>query len=125
MMFAPSVSSNAIKPLRRNVLIFVAVSTTLICIGIVGGAIFLRQLRTQLYSQQDESARRNAEAMAHILERDLQSGRPPQEVVKLLQDSTRGIGMESEFLCLFDNNGVLLSHPNPDMVGHSKATLEV
>src|SRR5277367_2748369 len=106
MSITPSMSSSAIKPLRRFVLIFLVVTTTLICIGIVGDAIFLRQLRTQLFSQQDESARRNAEAMAHILERDLQSGRPAEEVIKLLQDATSGIGKESEFLCLFDNSGV-------------------
>lgn len=117
--------SHAIARPFRDSLIFGVVSVALMGIGLTGGAILLRQLRTQLYVEQAESARRNAEAMAHLLERDVQSGLSAGEVIGRLQAATIGMGAETEFLCLLDDKGVLLSHPNPSMLGMSKANILV
>jgi C4-dicarboxylate-specific signal transduction histidine kinase len=123
--FGHVTSADGIRQPRHHLLIFLVMSAALIGVGLGGGAIFLRQLRTQLFFEQAESARRNAEAMAHILERDLKSGQPAEEVIDRLQTATQGMAAETEFLCLFDENGVLLSHPNQEMVGRSKGALQM
>lgn len=110
---------------RRDAAILLIVCAALIGIGLAGGALLLEQLRTQLHLQQAEAARRNAEAMARILARDLRNGGSASEVIDRLRTATRGMGDESEFLCLLDERGVLLSHPNPQMIGLSKAAFQV
>lgn len=104
---------------------FTVVTAVLFGVGLVGGAILLSRVKEQLYAQQVASQRRNAEAMARILARDLAAGQSETAVIAQLQAATEGMGRESEFLCLLDRDGRLLSHPDPRMVGMSKSSLAV
>jgi signal transduction histidine kinase len=110
---------------RRDIVTFIVVTAALVGVGLVGGALLLRRVQSQLYTQQSASERRNAEAMARILVRDLRSGQPEAAVIARLQAVTEGMAQESDFLCLIDHDGRLLSHPNPSMVGMSKAAMAI
>ena len=106
---------------RRGWLTFFMICAGLIVVGVVGGALLIEHVKHQLYSQQAKAERLQTEAMSRLLERELTAGRSPAEVIAQLQSATRGMTGEGNFICLFDQNGVLLSHPNPQMVGMSKA----
>ena len=110
---------------RREVLMFTVVTAVLVGVGVVGGAVLLGRVKSQLYAQQAESQRRNAEAMARLVARDLGAGQPTAEVIARIQAATEGMGGENDFLCLLDRDGRLLSHPDPRMVGMSKAGMLV
>ncbi len=108
---------------RRVILTFLLVCAGLVIVGLVGGALLIERVKRQHYALQADAERRQTEAMSRMLERELQNGHSPAEVVAHLQAATLGMTGEGNFICLFDQNGVLLSHPNPKMIGMSKAAM--
>lgn len=121
----PESAPNTESSSKRSLLTFLVLCLALLAVGLAGGSIALRRLRIQLYGIQAESERRHAESMSHVLERDLETGKSPAETIARLQAATLGMGGETDFLCLLDEHGKLLSHPNPSMVGRSKAAWQV
>ncbi len=106
---------------RRSWFTFFLICAGLVAVGVGGGALLIERVKHQLYSQHAESERLQTEAMSRLLERELSAGRTAGEVIAQLQSATREMRADGNFICLFDQNGVLLTHPNPQMVGMSKA----
>ena len=114
-------SGESPRAFRRAWLTFLVVCAGLSAVGVVGGALLIERVKTQLYDQQAESERRSAQAMARVVERELQAGRPAAEVIARFQAVAHESSGQGNFLCLLDQTGVLLTHPDPAMVGMSKA----
>ncbi|WP_246073419.1 LytR/AlgR family response regulator transcription factor [Dinghuibacter silviterrae] len=64
-----------------------------------------------------ESGRRETREIGRLLEEQLDNGQPPQKVIDNLQQSIVNTDAQSEFVCMYDTNGIELCHPDPALVG--------
>lgn len=73
--------------------------------------------KTQVWNSKMESGERESREVAKLIEKELESGIPPQKVIEHLQQSIANTDAQSEFLCMYDENGIQLCHPDPALIG--------
>jgi hypothetical protein len=64
-----------------------------------------------------ESGRRETREVGRMLERQLQTGLTPQQVIDNLEQSIVNTDAQSEFICMYNTAGIELCHPDPALVG--------
>jgi sensor histidine kinase regulating citrate/malate metabolism len=64
-----------------------------------------------------ESGERESREVAKLLEKELENGIPPQKVIENLQQSIANTDAQTEFLCMYDEKGIQLCHPDPALIG--------
>lgn len=111
------------KKYRLALLTFLAVAMAIMAVGLIGGSALLSFVEEQYVELQYEANKRRAEASARMLNQYIQSGASPDEAIARFQAAIEGTGDQQGFLCLIDQRGKLLSHPDPGMVGLSGAAL--
>lgn len=65
-----------------------------------------------------ESAKLQAREISVLLQFQIESGLTKETVIQNLQKTVQNSSTEMGFICMIDWSGVLLSHPNPEKVGH-------
>lgn len=70
-----------------------------------------------LLEQKIESGQREVRELGILLEQQLQAGISSLKVIENLQNSIQNTDVQSEFVCMYNTEGVELCHPNPSMVG--------
>ena len=93
---------------------------TLIILAFVFYAAYhltFQTLTNQLVQQQIELAKNQADLVARILATQLSDGTPQSKVQSDLQKSIQNFSTDDSFICMFDQNGQEICHPNPKKVG--------
>ncbi|CAL1519083.1 hypothetical protein MMC2321_02828 [Chitinophaga sp. MM2321] len=73
--------------------------------------------REKLWSTKLASGEREAREIAHLLEQQLNSGLTQQQVINNLQRSIENTDVKSDFICMYNQKGIELCHPNPALIG--------
>ena len=70
-----------------------------------------------LLMQKTESGQREVRELGILLEQQLQAGIPSFKVIENLQQSIQNTDVQSEFVCMYNIEGIELCHPDPSFIG--------
>ncbi|WP_449435838.1 hypothetical protein [Pedobacter steynii] len=70
-----------------------------------------------LFKQKTESGQREIRELGILLEQQLHAGISSLKVIENLQQSIQNTDVQSEFVCMYNTNGIELCHPNPSLIG--------
>ncbi|RZK68125.1 MAG: LytTR family transcriptional regulator [Pedobacter sp.] len=102
---------------RLHILLFVTVSVTVMLISYISFRYLYLGAAEKLWASKMESGARESREIGRLLEQQLQSGLAQEKVIHNLQESIENTDTQSEFICMYDKNGVELCHPNPALIG--------
>ena len=103
--------------IRRFTVTLLLVSVAVLTVGLIGSFIVLWRVERQLLAHQAQSAEREAAIIARFVDRDLSDGASANQTIGRVQSALKGTGTQADFLCLLDQDGRVLSHPDPGMIG--------
>ncbi len=75
------------------------------------------QAVNQLLSQQVETSKNQANLIANFLAEQIATGKELEKVKQELQASIENTSTENSFVCMFDDSGVEVCHPNKEKIG--------
>ncbi|HEY8893939.1 MAG TPA: LytTR family transcriptional regulator, partial [Niastella sp.] len=104
---------------KTRLYIFTFTGITLIIL-LVGTGVFrylYKSAKEELWRSKMESGRRETRELGRMLEQQLQNGISPQKVIDNLQQSILNTDVQSEFICMYDTQGIELCHPDPAKIG--------
>lgn len=78
---------------------------------------FYTSARETLLDQKIQSGQREIRELGILLEQMLQAGIPSVDVINNLQQSILNTDFQSEFVCMYNTDGIELCHPDPSLVG--------
>ncbi len=97
---------------------FIGVLIGSLGLGATGLFVLLKYVEHSFLDQQIQAQARQASQVTHLLEYGLASGHDPSSVAQQLQDQLAMMAYtDTDFLCLLDPNGEVISHPNEDHIG--------
>jgi len=96
---------------------FLGISLTVLLVSIISFRYIYGSAKTQLWKSKMESGRRECREIGKLLEQQLQNGVPPAKVIDQLQQSIVNTDAQSEFVCMYNREGIELCHPNPSLIG--------
>lgn len=105
------------KKTKLYIFTFTGISLIVFLVGIGVFRYFYNSAKEALWNSKMESGRRETREVGRMLEQQLQNGIPPQKVIDNLQQSILNTDVQSEFLCMYNRQGIELCHPNPSLVG--------
>jgi PAS domain S-box-containing protein len=86
----------------------------------IGLFVVLQHVETLFLDQQIQAQAYQAAQVAGLLERELTRGKAPSVVVQQLQERLVSTpATDTDFLCLLDRSGLVISHPYPDRIGQA------
>ena len=71
----------------------------------------------KLISQQIETSKNEAKLISKLLEQQLLDGKNKQKVKENFQKSIENAPIDNSFVCMFDDTGVEICHPNKEKIG--------
>jgi uncharacterized membrane protein YhdT len=86
-------------------------------ISIISFKYIYSSAKAQLWKSKMESGQRECREIGKLLEQQLQNGMPSAKVIDQLQQSIVNTDAQSEFVCMYNREGIELCHPNPALVG--------
>jgi hypothetical protein len=105
------------KKTRLYIFTFTGISLIVVLVGIGVFRYFYNSAKDELWSSKMESGRRETHELGRMLEQQLQYGISPQKVIDNLQQSILNTDVQSEFICMYNTQGIQLCHPDPALVG--------
>lgn len=93
----------------------IAVVTLVVAIGAL--KFYYKNASELLLSQKTESGQREIRELGILLEQQLQAGIPSVKVIENLQQSIQNTDVQSEFVCMYNTEGIELCHPDPSLIG--------
>ena len=103
--------------IRRFLTTLLLVSAAVLAIGLAGSFLLLRRMEAQVLTNQMRAAEQEAAVIARFIDRDLSDGAAPARTISRLQNVLKGAGSQADFLCVLDQEGRVISHPDPAMIG--------
>jgi len=102
---------------RIYLLTLIAITTVVIAVGIFSLNYLYRTSEKRLLESQMQSSRREAREVSALLAQQLQSGLSKENVIANLQRSIENTDTQSEFICMYNTEGIELCHPDPRQIG--------
>ncbi|MHC6201540.1 LytR/AlgR family response regulator transcription factor [Elizabethkingia miricola] len=93
----------------------IAIVSTLGTLG--ASRYFYMHAKETLLKQKMQAGQREIRELGILLEQQLQAGLPIAIVINNLQKSILNTDTQTEFVCMYNTEGVELCHPNPSLVG--------
>ncbi|NHQ72771.1 LytTR family transcriptional regulator, partial [Elizabethkingia miricola] len=93
----------------------IAIVSTLGTLG--ASRYFYMHAKETLLKQKMQADQREIRELGILLEQQLQAGLPIAIVINNLQKSILNTDTQTEFVCMYNTEGVELCHPNPSLVG--------
>lgn len=103
--------------IRLYIYSFLGIGLTVLLISIISFKYIYSSAKAQLWKSKMESGQRECREIGKLLEQQLQNGLPPAKVRDQLQQSIVNTDAQSEFVCMYNRDGVELCHPNPALIG--------
>ena len=103
--------------IRRFLKTLLLVSVAVLAIGLAGSFVLLRRVEAELLTNQMRAAEQEAAIIAGFISRDQSNGVAPAQTISRFQNVLKGTGSQAGFLCLLDQQGRVISHPDPSVIG--------
>lgn len=75
--------------------------------------------KKEIWDSKIEASQRESRVIALLLEQQLKSGISKLEVISNLQASIENTDFKSDFICMYNKQGLEICHPNPSLIGRS------
>lgn len=111
------IPNNYMNKIRIYIFSFLGISLTVLLISSISFKYIYSSAKAQLWKSKMESGRRECREIGGLLEQQLQAGIPPEKVINRLQQSIVNTDAQSEFVCMYNREGIELCHPNPALIG--------
>lgn len=105
------------KKARLYTLTLAGISLVVLIISLISSAYLYSCAREKLWNTKLESGEREAREISRLLEQQLHSGLSKDEVIRNLQISIENTDIKSDFICMYNQKGIELCHPNPALIG--------
>jgi len=105
------------KKTKLYILTFSAIALVAIVAGWGALRYYYTNAGEALLVQKTQSGQREIRELGILLEQQLQHGVPPGKVIDNLQQSILNTDVQSEFVCMYNTDGIELCHPDPSLVG--------
>jgi hypothetical protein len=106
-----------VKKTRLYTLTLVGISIVVLMISMAFTQYLYNAAKEKLWNTKLASGEREAREIAHLLEQQLNSGLTRQQVISNLQKSIENTDVKSDFICMYNRQGIELCHPDPALVG--------
>jgi hypothetical protein len=106
-----------VKKTRLYTLTLVGISIVVLMISMAFTQYLYNAAKEKLWNTKLASGEREAREIAHLLEQQLNSGLTRQQVISNLQKSIENTDIKSDFICMYNRQGIELCHPDPALVG--------
>lgn len=103
------------KPI--DTLLLIGISSVVFIVSLVSFILLFNSAKEKLWMGKLETGRVRVREIGRLLETQLQSGLTDVQVIANLQKSIVNTDVGSEFICMYNTDGVELCHPNPSFVG--------
>lgn len=105
------------KKTKLYLLTFAAISLVTILAGMGALRYYYSNARETLWAHKTQSGQREIRELGILLEQELKAGIPPAKAIEHLQQSILNTDLQSEFVCMYNTEGIELCHPDPALVG--------
>ncbi len=105
------------KKVRLYIWTLAGISTVVLIVGALSFRYFYNSAKEALWNGKMESGQRESREVGRLLEQQLQSGLTQQKVIDNLQQSILNTDIQSEYICMYNQKGIELCHPNPALIG--------
>nr|WP_294870898.1 LytTR family transcriptional regulator DNA-binding domain-containing protein [uncultured Pedobacter sp.] len=102
---------------RLHIYVFITVTATVLLISFFSFRYLYQVASDKLWTSKMESGKRESREIGRLLEQQLLTGIEKPQVIRNLQQSIENTDVQSEFICMYDKNGIELCHPNPALIG--------
>lgn len=105
------------KKLNLYTITFWAVSFVILLISFFSFKYLYSSSKEDLFNSKLEAGKREAREIGKLLELQLKEGISRENVIQNLQSSIVNTDTQSGFICMYNQKGVELCHPNPALIG--------
>lgn len=104
---------------KTELYIFTLAAISLVCLLVGWGSLryYYVNAREALWIQKMQSGQREIRELGVLLEHQLKDGISPDNVIRNMQQSILNTDVQSEFVCMYNTDGIELCHPNPSLIG--------
>ncbi len=93
------------------------ISVAVLIISLLSFEYLYSSAKEKLWKSKLESGEREAREISRLLEQQLRSGLSKTKIIQNLQVSIQNTDVKSDFICMYNKEGIELCHPNPALVG--------
>lgn len=105
------------KKTRLYTLTLVGISVVVLTISLISSSYLYSLAKEKLWSEKLESGEREVRQISVLLEQQIQNGLSKAQVIHNLQLSIQNTDTKSDFICMYNQKGIELCHPNPALIG--------
>ncbi|QSB29138.1 LytTR family DNA-binding domain-containing protein [Flavobacterium sp. CLA17] len=105
------------KKARLYILTLAGISIVVLIVSLISSAYLYSSAKEKLWNSKLESGEREAREISRLLEQQLHSGLSKDQVIHNLQLSIENTDIKSDFICMYNQEGIELCHPNPAFIG--------
>lgn len=110
-------SSGKMKKVKIYIWTLVGISMIVLAIGLLSFRYFYYAAQETIWESKMTNAQRESREIGRLLAQQLQSGLAKEKVIQNLQQSILNTDVQSEYLCMYNQEGVELCNPNPALIG--------
>lgn len=97
--------------------IFIVLTITIFSVGYFGLEYVIDISYKKVVENRLDASKHEARQVANLLSQQLNNGETSERVIQNLQASIEYSDVSDGFICMFNNKGVEICHPNPDKIG--------
>ncbi|SEK79632.1 LytR/AlgR family response regulator transcription factor [Parapedobacter koreensis] len=105
------------KKTKLYILTFSAIALVTLVTALGSLRYYYVSAREALLAQKAQSGQREIRELGTLLEQQLQAGISSVDVIDNLQQSIQNTDVQSEFVCMYNTDGIELCHPDPSLIG--------
>jgi len=105
------------KKARLYTLTLIGISIVVLIISLISSGYLFLSAKEKLCNSKLESGEREVREISRLLEQQLRSGLSKDQVIHNLQLSIENTDIKSDFICMYNQKGIELCHPNPALIG--------
>lgn len=105
------------RKIKLYTITFFAVSIVILLISFFSFQYLYVSTKEKLFDNKLEAGKRESREVGKLLELQLKDGLPKEKVIQNLQSSIVNTDTQSEFICMYNREGVELCHPDPSLIG--------
>lgn len=105
------------KKARLYTLTLTGISIVVLIISLISSSYLYLSAKEKLCNSKLESGEREVREISRLLEQQLRSGLSKDQVIHNLQVSIENTDIKSDFICMYNQKGIELCHPNPALIG--------
>ncbi|WP_106916636.1 LytTR family transcriptional regulator [Chryseobacterium aurantiacum] len=105
------------KKINLYILTFFAISIVILLVSFFSFRYLYSSSKKDVFNSTFEAGKREAREIGKLLELQLKQGLSKETVIQNLQSSIVNTDTQSGFICMYNQAGIELCHPNPALIG--------